>query len=251
MSDQMAGLTETDRNAYKQRYLFLVTLKLQGDILHPEIGFEIQLQPEDRGILNGAVNQKLILLNEDESALNKQVFALLVLGRFIQENPLQTEAGGTSTFVRATVGKLLSQQLNQWSSKVLPGVDLNFDIQSYNQYETGQAEGRTQVDIGLKKQLFNERLSVQLGGTLEVEGVRAKQNSASDIASDVVLEYKLTKDGRYRLKGFRQNQYESFIDGQFIETGAGIIYVRDFDKWKDLLKRPKNKTKKLKKEEKE
>jgi len=248
MSDQMAGMSETDRNAYKQRYLFLVILKLKGNILHPEIGFEIQLPPEDKGILNGAVNQKLTLLNEDVSALNKQVFALLVLGRFIQENPLQTEAGGTSTFVRATVGKLLSQQLNQWSSNVLPGVDLNFDIQSFNQYETGQAEGRTQVDIGLKKQLFNERLSVQLGGTVEVEGEKAKQNSASDIASDVVLEYKLTKDGRYRLKGFRQNQYESDIDGQFVETGAGIIYVRDFDKWKEFMKRPKNKIKKLKKE---
>jgi len=250
MSDQLAGLTETDRNAYKQRYLFLVVLKLKGDILHPEIGFEIQLRPEDKGILSGAVNQKLTLLNEDVSALNKQVFALLVLGRFIQENPLQTEADGTSTFVRATVGKLLSQQLNQWSSKVLPGVDLNFDIQSFNQFETGQAEGRTQVDIGLKKQLFNERLSVQLGGTLEVEGVKAKQNSASDIASDVVLEYKLTSDGRYRLKGFRQNQYESDIDGQFVETGAGISYVRDFDKWTNFFRRTKIEKRKLKKEKK-
>jgi hypothetical protein len=239
MADQMTGLTETDRNAYKERHLFLVILKLKGNILQPEIGFEIQLRPEDKGILSGAVNQKLILLNEDASALNKQVFALLVLGRFIQENPLQTDAGGTSTFVRATVGKLLSQQLNQWSSKVLPGVDLNFDIQSYNQFETGQAEGRTQVDIGLKKQLFNERLSVQVGGSLEVEGVKAKQNSASDIASDVVLEYKLTEDGRYRLKGFRQNQYESDIDGQFVETGAGIIYVRDFDKWTNFFRRTK------------
>jgi hypothetical protein len=239
MLDQMAGLTETERSEYKQRYLFLVILKLKGDILHPEIGFEIQLRPEDKGILSGAVNQKLKLLNEDVSALNKQVFALLVLGRFIQENPLQTEAGGTSTFVRATVGKILSQQINQWSSKVLPGVDLNFDIQSYNRYQTGQAEGRTQVDIGLKKQLFKERLSIQLGGTLEVEGAKAKQNSASDIASDVVLEYKITKDGRYRLKGFRQNQYESDIDGQFVETGVGISYVRDFDKWKNFFRRTK------------
>ncbi|HSO85761.1 MAG TPA: translocation/assembly module TamB domain-containing protein, partial [Draconibacterium sp.] len=254
MADQMAGLTKTDRNAYKERHLFLVILKLKGDILHPEIGFEIQLRPEDKGILNGAVNQKLTLLNEDASALNKQVFALLVLGRFIQENPLQSDAGGgTSTFVPATVGKLLSQQLNQWSSKVLPGVDLNFDIQSYNQFETGEAQGRTQVDIGLKKQLFNERLSVQLGGTLEVEGVKAKQNSASDIASDVVLEYKLTKDGRYRLKGFRQNQYESDIDGQFVETGVGISYVRDFDKWTNFFRRTKvekGKLKKLKKNDK-
>ena len=242
MSDQMTGLSETDKNGYKQRYPFLVLLKLRGKILQPEISFEIQLPPDEKGILNGAVNQKLSMLNEDESSLNKQVFALLVLGRFIQENPLQTETGGTSDLVRATVGKILSQQLNQWSSKVLPGVDLNFDIQSYNDYQTGAAQGRTQVDIGLKKQLFDERLSVQLGGSVDVEGEKARQNSASNITSDVDVEYKLTKDGRYRLKGFRHNQYEGVIEGQLVETGAGVIYVRDFNKWKEFLRKKKKKT---------
>ena len=241
IADQMSALSESDKNGYKQRYPFLVLLKLHGKILHPEVSFEIQLIPEDKGILGGAVNQKLAMLNEDPSALNKQVFALLVLGRFIQENPLQSETGGTSTIVRATVGKFLSQQLNQWSSKVLPGVDLNFDIQSYNDYQTGQAKGRTQVEIGLKKQLFNERLSVQLGGTVDVEGERVQQNSASDITSDVTVEYKLTPDGRYRLKGFRHNQYEGVIEGQLVETGIGIQFVHDFNKWKEFFKAPKSK----------
>ena len=113
VADQMSGLSEIDKGGYKQRYPFLVFLKLRGEILHPVISFEIQLPPEDKGILGGAVNQKLNMLNEDASALNKQVFALLVLGRFVQENPLQTESGGASTLVRSTVGKFLSAQLNQ------------------------------------------------------------------------------------------------------------------------------------------
>jgi len=169
--------------------------------------------------------------------LNKQVFALLVLGRFVQENPFQTEsAGGTSTLIRSTVSKFLSAQLNQLSSKVIPGVELNFDIQSYDDYQSGQAKGRTQVEIGVKKQLFNERLSVQLGGTVDVEGDQAKQNSASDITSDVTIEYKLTKDGRFRMKGFRHNQYEGAIEGQLVETGVGVVYVRDFNRWSRLFK---------------
>lgn len=239
--DQISGLSEADKGGYKNRYPFLVLLKLRGAILHPQISFEIQLAPEDKGILGGVVLQKLNLLNEDESALNKQVFALLVLGRFIQENPLQTESGGTSTLVRSTVGKFLSAQLNQLSSKVIPGVELNFDIQSYNDYQSGQAQGRTQVEIGLKKQLFNERLSVQLGGSLDVEGEKAKHNSASDITSDVTVEYKLTKDGRYRLKAFRHNLYEGAIEGQLVETGAGVLYVRDFNKWNQFFIRQKSK----------
>ncbi len=245
VSDQMSGLTEAEQSGYKQRYPFLVHLKLRGEISHPEISFEIQLRPEDRGILGGAVNAKLNMLNEDPSALNKQVFALLVLGRFIQENPLQTETNAASAVARTTVGKFLSAQLNQLSSKVVPGVELNFDVQSYDEYTTGQEEGRTEVDISVKKQLFNERLSVQVGGSVDVEGEKAKQNSASDITSDVTLEYKLTKDGRYRLKGFRHNQYEGAIEGQLVETGAGILYVRDFNTWKEVFNK-KAKTDSLK-----
>ncbi|MFC1527198.1 translocation/assembly module TamB domain-containing protein [Candidatus Neomarinimicrobiota bacterium] len=240
VADQMSGLSQVDKSAYKQKFPFLILLKLRGEILHPEISFEIQLPPEDKGILGGAVNAKLNLLNDDPSALNKQVFALLVLGRFIQENPLQTDANnGASTVVRVTVGKFLSAQLNQLSSKIVPGVELNFDIQSYDDYSTGQAQGRTQVELELKKQLFNERISVQVGGNVDVEGVKAKQNSPSDITSDVTVEYKLTKDGRYRLKGFRHNQYEGAIDGLIIETGVGVSYVHDFSKWKDFFRAPK------------
>jgi hypothetical protein len=239
VAGQLAGLSDVDKAAYKQRFPFWVLLELRGQILNPEIGFEIQLPPGEKGILGGTVNAKLNLLNEDPSLLNKQVFALLVLGRFIQENPLQSDANiGASTVVRSTVGKFLSAQLNQLSSKVVSGVELNFDIQSYDDYGSGQAEGRTEVEIGLTKELFNERLTVQVGGTVDVEGDKAQQNSANDITSDVMLEYKLTDDGRYRLKGFRNSVYEGAIEGQIVETGVGVSYVRDFLRWKELFRRP-------------
>jgi len=239
VADQIVGLSEADQNTYKQRYPFLVYLKLRGALMKPEISFDIQLRPEDKGIFGGAVNAKLNMLNEDPSALNKQVFALLVLGRFIQENPLQSGANmGASTVVRSTVGKFLSSELNKLSAKLVPGVELNFDVQSYDDYESGQAEGRTQVDIGAKKQLFNERLTVQVGGVVDVEGERAKQNSASNITTDVTVEYKLTKDGRYRLKGFSHNQYEGALEGQLVETGIGVVYVRDFNRWKQFFRAP-------------
>jgi hypothetical protein len=142
-----------------------------------------------------------------------------------------------ATDSRSTVGRFLSDQLNQWSSKLVPGVELSFDVQSYNDYQSGEAEGRTQLDVGVKKQLFNERLSVQVEGVVDVEGEEAKQNSANDITSNVTIEYKLTKDGRLRLKGFRHNTYEGAIEGQIVETGAGLIYVREFNMWKDFFRK--------------
>jgi hypothetical protein len=89
-------------------------------------------------------------------------------------------------------------------------------------------------------------LSVQLGGSVDVEGDRARQNSASDITGDVTVEYKLTEDGRFRMKGFRHNQYEGVIEGQLVETGAGIVFVRDFNSWKRLFKPYKRKEKPVK-----
>lgn len=227
ISNQLSTTTVTD----KQRYPFLVYLKLKGSIQKPDISFEIKLRPEDRGIMDGLVQSKLNMLNENPSDLNKQVFALLVLGRFVQENPFQSESTGLASAARSTVGTLLSSQLNQWSSKLVPGVEMNFDIQSYEDYESGQAEGRSQLNLGVKKQLFNERLSVEVGGKIDMEGERAKENSVSDIASDVTLEYKLTKNGHFRLKGFRQNLFEGAIEGQLVETGVGLIFVRDFNSW--------------------
>ncbi|MGZ4087876.1 MAG: translocation/assembly module TamB domain-containing protein, partial [Bacteroidia bacterium] len=238
VADQVSGLSESDKNGYKQRFPFLVYLKLRGPLMKPEISFEIELPAADKGVLGGTVNAKLTQLNDDPSALNKQVFALLVLGRFIQENPLQSESGGpgAENAVRATVGKFLTSELNQLSSKLVPGVELNFDVQSYDDNVSG---GSTAVAVGLKKQLFNEKVSVQVGGTVDVEGEKARQNNASDITGDVLMEYKVTNDGRYRLKGFRRNQYEGAIDGQVLETGGGLLYVKDFDNWYELFRSAK------------
>lgn len=229
-------LPPSERNQFRQRFPFLVNLHLKGALLAPEISFEIQLPPSDRGAMNGMLHARLEQLKENPNALNKQVFALLVLGRFIQENPLETEgSGGTEAAARTTVGNFLSAQLNKLTSNAVPGVDINFDVQSYDDYSTGNAQGRTEVGVGVSKQLFNDRVSVQVGGSVDVEGERAKQNTATDIAGDVTVEYKITKDGRYRLKGFRLNQYTGALEGQLIQTGAGLLYTRDFESWLQLI----------------
>ncbi|GAB1416163.1 hypothetical protein MASR2M117_15690 [Paludibacter sp.] len=228
VADQLGGLSDNQKRPYLQAYPFILLLKMRGELLQPEIGFEIQLPTENQQILGGAVQQKLNQLNEDPSALNKQVFALLLLNRFTQENPLQTESAGTPAMLRSTVSSFLSEQLNKLSTSFIPGLEMNFDLQSYEDYSGGDVEGRTELSVGVKKELFDDRLSIQVGGTVELEGERAAHNQASDIASDVIIEYKLTKDGRYRLKGFRRNQYEGVIDGQLTETGVGAVFVREF-----------------------
>jgi hypothetical protein len=129
---------------------------------------------------------------------------------------------------------------------MLPGTEIKFDIQSYDDNASGGAQGRTDVEFGVKQQLFNERMSVEIGGSVNVEGDdQGPQSRTSEIAGDVSVEYKLTKDGRFRMKGFRLNQYEA-LEGQIVETGVGIVYVKDFNRWSRLFKGKRNKNDSLK-----
>jgi hypothetical protein len=173
--------------------------------------------------------------------LNRQVFALLVLGQFLPESPADqfTAGGQLASVARSSVSSFLTVQLNQWGASILPGVQLNFDVQSYEDSSSGKAFGKTLVDLGAKKQLFNDRLSIEIGGTIDMQGQKLDQNAAKDIGGNMAIEYKLTQDGMYSLKGFRRMQYEGALEGQVTETGAGVVYSRSFNLWRQLFIRPK------------
>ena len=232
IQDQLAGISQEERNKYKQELPIQVYLMMKGKLLKPDIHFKLDMAPDQRGALNGSVYQKLNELNTQESELNQQVFALLVLGRFIPENPLAS-AGDNSALTdlaRSSASQLLSTQLNRLSEQYIAGTNLNVGLDSYQDYSTGSAEGRTQLKLALSKQLFDERMTVQVGGNVDLEGRRAQENSLNNIAGDLNALYKLTEDGRWQLKVFRQDTYEGAIDGDVTKTGVGVVFTIDFDK---------------------
>jgi translocation and assembly module TamB len=229
---QLTGISQEERNKYKQELPIQVYLIMKGKLLKPEIHFKLDLPPDKRGVLNGTVYAKLNELNGQESELNKQVFALLVLGRFISENTF-VSAGGNgalSDFARSSVSQILSTQLNRLSEQYIAGANLTMGLESYQDYSSGTAEGRTQLQLALSKQLFDERVTVQVGGNVDLEGRRSQGNSLNSFAGDLKVWYKLTEDGRWQLQVFRQNSYEGAIDGDITKTGVGVVFTIDFDK---------------------
>jgi hypothetical protein len=232
IQDQLAGISQEERNKYKQELPIQVYLMMKGKLLKPDIHFRLDLPPEQRGVLSGSVYAKLNELNGQESELNKQVFALLVLSRFVPENPLASSGGtgGLSDFARSSGSQILSSQLNRLSEQYIAGANLNVGLDSYQDYSTGTAEGRTQLKLALSKQLFDERVTVQVGGNVDLEGRRSQENSLNNFAGDLKVLYKLTEDGRWQLQVFRQNSYEGAIDGDITKTGVGVVFMIDFDK---------------------
>lgn len=249
LTDQVVGLTDAERDRLSQQLQFLVTLNMTGRLLTPKIDFDITLPPDQRDALNGTVYTRLLQLNEQESELNQQVFALIILNRFLPQNPLEASGNSGSaaaTAVRASTSKLLTQQLNQFTAEYIRFVDINLSLDSYQDQVAGQQQGRTNMQVDVRKEAFNDRLRVDMGGNVPIEGKEDvtvagdDKKKSNDVAADVSVEYKLTPDGRYRVRGLRRTGYAGIFEGRVTETGVGVIFERDYTRFRDLFKKPED-----------
>jgi len=234
-------LNEPENAQAKTKLPIQVYLMMKDELMKPKISFRLDLPENERGALSGTVYTRLLQVNQDENELNKQVFALLALNRFIAENPFQSLAGGgggISTIARSSVSKLLTEQLNNLAADLIQGVDVNFGINSSEDYSSGSLEQKTDLEVGLSKKLLNDRLTVTVGSSFGLEGTSNQPGEKStNIAGNVNVEYALSADGRYRLRAYRRNQNEGVIEGQIIETGLGFALVVDYNKFREIFRR--------------
>ncbi|WP_353133613.1 translocation/assembly module TamB domain-containing protein, partial [Pseudopedobacter sp.] len=240
LEDQLVEESEAIKNTYKQKIPFQVLLKMDGELLKPEITFDIQLPDGNYSVSTDIVNNsqnKLDQLRQQPSELNKQVFALLLLNRFVGENPFANDAGGggVESMVRQSVSKILSEQLNNLAGNLIEGVELNFDLESTEDYSTGSLENRTDLNVGVSKRFLDDRLKVTVGSNFGLEGNNQPNRETNNIAGDIAVDYKLSKDGRYMLRAYRKNQYEVALQGQVIETGIGFILTMDYNKFREIF----------------
>ncbi|HEX8015708.1 MAG TPA: translocation/assembly module TamB domain-containing protein [Flavobacterium sp.] len=241
LGNQLA-VSPTIRNTYKQKIPFQTHLKMKGELLKPEISFDIILPDGNYNVSSDIVTAsqaKLEQLRQEPAELNKQVFALLLLNRFIGENPFASESGGTSaeSLARQSVSKILSQQLNDLAGELIKGVELEFDLESTDDYTSGARENRTDLNVGVSKKLLNDRLKVTVGSSFGVEGQERANEESTNIAGDVALDYQLTKDGRYMVRAYRKNEYQVAVEGQVVETGVAFIITMSYNKFRELFHR--------------
>src|SRR3546814_11144035 len=104
-------MSQSERNTFKQTLPFQVHLHMEGELMKPAISFNIDLPEKEREAHGGLVYARLKQLQLQDSDLNKQVFALLVLNRFVAVNPLQGMGGGTVwSLPRKSVRKLMRER---------------------------------------------------------------------------------------------------------------------------------------------
>ncbi len=235
-------------------YPAVVILDLQGQMLSPNLDFDIEFRdyPEQKQIdgvnLSFLVKQFELRIQNDEQELKRQVFSLLILKKLMPQNSnfdVQSADFGSS------VSEFISNQLSYWINQVDENLELEFDLNLADQTGGSGTDGN-----GSNSGVFQLRLSYTfLNGRLRVtrEGEIVSSTSNSDLSNvigDITVEYLLTQDGRLRAKVYsKSSQLEEHQRGIGFETGASIQYVRAFDYIQEVFKKNRSRRTKFVDEE--
>ncbi|HET9277500.1 MAG TPA: translocation/assembly module TamB domain-containing protein, partial [Flavitalea sp.] len=237
-------LRPAEEEAYNmsKRLPFVIVLTMKGPISGPELAFDIKLKEGATGInssLKSDVEEQLLMLRNDVSAMNKQVFSLLVMNQFTVYTTGDLASSDLSPDVALKQGmsQFLAEGMNSIASGLIKGVDINVNMESY---KTADAKSRTDVGFEVSKDMLNDRLTVTVGKNF-ITGDNADeyQNSANQYVPDITTAYKLSKDGRYQVKAYRTNEYDAVVEGYFTETGVAFTIQLEYNMFKQIFQSQK------------
>lgn len=214
---------------YKRRYPVDCKLYMTETLLSPNISFGIEMPTLDEG-----TKSKLVSIFEDDNELKRQVFSLLLLKSFV--TPLQYAQGGgisAGSALAANSTEMLSNRLSGWLNNLTNDVDIGVN------YRPGDQMSSDELDIALSKQLLNNRLSVDGNFGYNSNTTGGGQTNSTGLIGDVNVEYKLTEDGRYRVKGFNRSNDNTQVttSGGAYTQGVGVFYREEFEDFDDVFKR--------------
>ncbi len=248
LTNEVGSVDRTLANSFNQKFPFRVILNLTGILSKPTIKFDIQLPDENTPIsseLRTTIENKLLQLRGDEAAINKQVFSLLLLNRFVGEQSsdfFKGNGNGFSDLARQSVSQFLSGALNEIAGNIFKGIDIDLNLNSYQDYRYGGSQQRTDLNVALSKSFLDDRLIVSVGTNIGIEGqdpAVKTGKSNNNFMPNVSVSYKLTKDGKYMIRGYRRNQFEVVLDGYVVQTGLGFVITMEYDKFRELFSRKK------------
>ena len=221
------GITMLDPSDANKKVNVVVKIFMTENLFNPNLRFSVDFPNLDEQTKQTVY---AVLDTSDMALMNQQAISLLILNSF-------TYAGNTgSNPINSTA--IIANSL----SNMLSSISRSFDI-GIN-YIPGDDVSDEEVEVALSTQLFDDRLLID--GNFGVPTDNSSQNTSS-IVGDVQVEYKLTSDGRLRVKAFNRANDISIIENDVPYTqGVGIFYRRDFDSLRELFTPSKRKEKRNK-----
>lgn len=233
--DLLAGIDTND--VYKKRIPVDLKLYMKNEMMNPDISFDIALPTADEET-RSKVRSVLYVSDKEANVqeLNKQVFSLLVLNSFLPP-PGSVSAYGRADVGSTTSSELLSNQLSNMLSKISNDFDVGFN------YRPGDDLSNQEVELALSTQFFNDRLILDGNlGYSDRENISNKAQNTNNLIGDISVEYKFTKDGKFRVRAFNNSSQFSLVETNSAYTqGLGVSYKEEFDTfhefWGNLFNR--------------
>lgn len=224
--DLFSGIDTSD--VYKKRIPVDLKLQMRQAMLNPEIKFDIDLPTADEDT-RSKVRSLLYVSDQQENIdeLNRQVFSLLVLNRFLlpQSSDGDVETSGSAGVGAITSSELLSNQLSNWLSRISNDFDIGVN------YTPGDDLSNQELELALSTQIFNDRLTIDSNfGLSDRSSVSSSTQNTNNLIGDVTLEYKISKDGKIRVKAFNiSNQFSLEEINSPYTQGVGLFYKEEYD----------------------
>ena len=194
-----------------------VILSMTGNYMNPDLSFTFSLPPKYDEI-------QTLLNNLDEGERNKQVFALLILNKFMPISGGDVSSGSNVVATNST--EVLSNQLSNWLSSISNNWDMGV------RYNPGDDISADEVEVALSTQLFNDRvlLETNLGISGNTNTNTASNNKSNAIVGEFTISYKINKKGNIVGKVFnRSNELNPVYVNQSPYTqGIGLAYSEPF-----------------------
>lgn len=235
VESENTALSEADASEYKRKTDVNVYLKINGNLLNPQLNFDIDFPNSASNSINNSAVQALNKIKNNPNELNKQVFSLLLFNNFSTRSSSTSNitSAGTSNAVRSLSG-MISNQLNKLASNA-KGLELNLAVDQYKNNISESGEQITDIELGVSQSLLDNRLTISVDGNVGLESGQEK-GALSNVAGNFEIRYKITQDGKLNVRVFQKSDYDALNESNVWKTGAGFSYQTNFGK---ILKKKK------------
>lgn len=198
---------------------------MTGRLMSPEIKYDIHL-PEADETTRLKVNS-MMATSEEKS---RQFLSILINQTFMLNQDISSRGSSSySAAAGANLNELVSNQLSNWLSKIINDLDVDLN------YRSNREMNSDEVQVALSYQLFDDKLTIN--GSVDM-ATNATRNNANEIVGEFDIDYKLTPNGKLRVKTFNHANNDVLLEDNSMYTqGLGISYKEEFNTFGELFRR--------------
>ncbi|KAA6322433.1 hypothetical protein EZS27_028021 [termite gut metagenome] len=198
---------------------FDVSIEVKNSLEDLVLNFDLEA-PDDMTIQN-----QLTMMSPEER--NKQAVALLVTGTYLGAG----NSGKNSLDMGNALNSVLQSQISSIAGSAWKGADIRLGMGNYD-----DTDGKhTDYSFQYTQRFFNDRFQVVIGGHISTAGDNNTIEQTESFIDNVSLEYRLDVSGTRYVRIYHNKNFDSLLEGEITETGAGIVLRKRVNRLRDFI----------------